>query len=243
MKTSCLKDGSDGRSTLCPSVSTGASLPQGETTLLLPAETWRDIPGYEGKYQASSMGRIRSLGRSIEYHREKPYFAYRSGKMLKCLDRGNTPYYSVDICQKRKLIHRLVAAAFLGPCPAEMEVLHRNGNPKDNRIENLAYDTHSENVRDTYRYGGKQKKLFAEEVEQIRFGLATGISYQELAAMYGVTRSCISRIKTGSRYGWLSPSQVADCLASVSEETKALSLHCSGSFEEDPLPLGSSSIL
>ena len=122
-------------------------------------------------------------------------------------------YADILLNGKRIDIHRLVTAAFYGPCPQGHEVLHRNGNRQDNRIENLAYGTHSENVRDTYRYGGKQQKLAAEDVEAIRFGLCTGLSMKELAGMYQISISNVSRIKTGSRYGWLKPEMLSANLA------------------------------
>lgn len=50
-------------------------------------------------------------------------------------------------------VHRLVALAFIGPCPEGMEVLHINGEPDDNRLENLRYGTRAENVADTIRHG------------------------------------------------------------------------------------------
>ena len=54
---------------------------------------------------------------------------------------------------RTRLVHRLVAAAFLGPCPDGQEVLHGNGQRLDNRLENLRYGTRQENVMDTIRHG------------------------------------------------------------------------------------------
>lgn len=171
-------------------------------------EIWMDIPGYEGQYQASSYGRIRSLDRTLMYkpsRRRKAFTISKTGQLLKPISNKRTQYQSVFLSGKRIDIHRLVTAAFYGPCPQGHEVLHRNGNRQDNRIENLAYGTHSENVRDTYRYGGKQQKLAAEDVEAIRFGLSTGLSMKELAGMYQISISNVSRIKAGTRYAWLKP--------------------------------------
>ena len=171
-------------------------------------EEWRDIPGYEGQYQASSYGRIRSLDRTLMYkpsRRRKAFTISKTGQLLKPISNKRTQYQAVFLNGKR--------AACYGPCPQGHEVLHRNGNRQDNRIENLAYGTHSENVRDTYRYGGKQQKLAAEDVEAIRFGLSTGLSMKELAVMYQISISNVSRIKTGSRYGWLKPEMLSANLA------------------------------
>ena len=139
-------------------------------TPLLPEETWRDIPGYEGQYQASSLGRIRGLERYIEQTDRNGRVQKRHvpGRILKPYGSRTGPYMKVTINGKKIRVHKLVTEAFFGPCPKGMEVLHSNGNARDNRISNLKYGTHSENVRETYSYGGKQKTLFGEDTEQIR---------------------------------------------------------------------------
>lgn len=176
-------------------------------TPLLPEETWRDIPGYEGQYQASSLGRIRGLERYIEQTDRNGRVQKRHvpGRILKPYGSRTGPYMKVTINGKKIRVHKLVTEAFFGPCPKGMEVLHSNGNARDNRISNLKYGTHSENVRETYSYGGKQKTLFGEDTEQIRFGLRSGISCRELAAMYGVHYSTINRIKNHRIFDWYRP--------------------------------------
>jgi hypothetical protein len=87
--------------------------------------------------------------------------------------------------------------SFVGPPEEGMEVLHRNGDPTDNRLENLHYGTRLENILDVYQQGGKWKKLSVDDVQAIRFGFCCGIKGVELAAMYDVTPTIISAIKTG----------------------------------------------
>ena len=179
----------------------------GEVPLLLPDEVWRDIPGYEGQYQASSLGRIRSLDRTITYRkRNAEHRVFYPGKVLKPCSTRTRPYLKVTLSQKRDLeVHALVAAAFHGPCPEGCEVLHINGCLTDNRPENLRYDTHSENLHDIYIQGGKARKLTAEDVHQIRFGLNCGIIQKELAHMYHVSRNTIGDIQHGRTFAWLMP--------------------------------------
>ena len=188
--------------TSCPNEAGAA----GEVSLLLPDEEWRDIPGYEGQYQASSLGRIRSLDRTITYR--KGYAEHRvfyPGKVLKPCSTRTRHYLKVTLSRKRdQEVHALVAAAFHGPCPEGCEVLHINGCLTDNRPENLRYDTHAENMHDIYYQGGRFRKLNTEDVLQIRFGLVCGIIQKELAAMYEVSNQTISDIKRGYTYGWLS---------------------------------------
>ena len=81
--------------------------------------------------------------------------------------------------------------------------MHLNGNPTDNRPENLRYGTHSENMTDMYRIGKGVLKLTPEDVRQIRFGLSCGWSHRELAAVYGVSKTCIRCIGKGWRYAWV----------------------------------------
>ncbi len=169
-------------------------------------EIWKDIPGYEGKYQASSLGRVRSLDRYVKSRLGKTeYLRYYPGKVLKSGTTKTRHYEQVTLSDNARIsVHALVAAAFHGPCPAGCEVLHINGNQRDNRPENLRYDTHAENMHDIYYQGGRSKKLHSEDVFQIRFGLVCGIIQRELADMYQVSAHTISDIKRGYTYWWLS---------------------------------------
>ena len=171
-------------------------------------EVWKDIPGYEGKYQASTEGRIRSLKRKVggknpytgtTFLRTVPPRVLKAGRFCK------SGHMSVTLGRgtSGRPVHQLVMETFVGPAPPGMEVLHRNGNPEDNRLENLHYGTRTENILDTFQNGGRWRKLSIEDVEQIRFGLATGIKNAELAVMYGVAQSCICNIKNGRTFKWL----------------------------------------
>jgi hypothetical protein len=92
--------------------------------------------------------------------------------------------------------------AFIGPPPVGMEVLHRNGDAKDNRLENLRYGTRTENIIDVYRQGGCWRKLNIDDVESIRFSLYCGLHGAELARKFDVSQSTISKIKLGRTYWW-----------------------------------------
>ena len=102
-------------------------------------EEWRDIPGYEGKYQVSNLGRVKSLS----YHMSK-----KEKVLSPCFD--NYGYYliqlSKDNSQKTYKLHRLVWEAFNGPVPEGMQINHINENRIDNRLENLNLMTPKENV-------------------------------------------------------------------------------------------------
>lgn len=109
-------------------------------------EIWKDITGYEGLYQVSNMGRVRSTNRTIilsdGMKRTLPSKVLRPGKQ-----KG---YHHVSLSiggvETSYLVHRLVAAAFLGPASAGMEVDHINEDHGDNRVENLRYLSRFENA-------------------------------------------------------------------------------------------------
>lgn len=109
------------------------------------AELWRPVPGYEGAYEASDQGSVRSLPR--------PRCA---GQILRqrCDKRGY-PFLTLSHGGQRRtrFVHQLVAAAFLGPCPPGMEVRHRDGDPANTTAANLRYGTHQENELDKREHG------------------------------------------------------------------------------------------
>lgn len=107
---------------------------------------WRPVAGYEGYYEVSSDGQVRSAMR-------------RKGSKGGVLKAGTTKagYKLVSLWRDGKglscNVHRLVAAAFLGPCPPGMEVRHLDGDPTNNDVANLRYGTGSENCQDITRHG------------------------------------------------------------------------------------------
>ena len=111
-------------------------------------EEWRDVVGYEGYYQVSNLGRIRSLDRAVRH-------AYRGTQSIKghiltpC--RGNGPYYSVMLSKDGKAkslrVHRLVATAFV-PNPDRLNcVNHKDGDKLNNSASNLEWCTHRHNTQ------------------------------------------------------------------------------------------------
>lgn len=112
-------------------------------------ETWADIAGFEGCYQVSDAGRVRSLDRFIVCKRGTKRFY--QGKVLQLkVDRYG---YSVVMLRKRTLnirksvtVHRLVAETFITNPEEKPTINHINGNKTDNRAENLEWATHKENT-------------------------------------------------------------------------------------------------
>jgi len=169
-------------------------------------ELWKDIPGYEGKYQASTYGRIKSLERETLWKSRsgKPFLRKVPSRILKPGQYCKCGHVSVILGRGTpgKPVHQLILLAFIGPPSNGMEVLHNNGNPKDNRLCNLRYGTRRENILDVFYQGKAWRKLCLDDVEAIRFGLFTGITGAELSKMYDVSQNTIGKIKHRKEFGW-----------------------------------------
>ena len=112
------------------------------------SETWR--PVLTGLYEVSSLGNVRSVTHhSHDGRRWK-------GRPIKLTfnDRKNLIFNaSINGRKMTPNVHKLVALAFLGPCPQNMEINHKDGNRKNNRISNLEYVTHAGNQAHAARVG------------------------------------------------------------------------------------------
>ena len=123
------------------------------------AEEWRPVLGYEGIYDVSSMGRVRSHARWIDNGSGKPRL--QSGRVLKTTLRGGYPALGLTRDGKtwRVAVHILVLIAFIGPRPAGQYACHGNGDRTDNRVENLRWDTNSANQLDAVKHGTHSRVL------------------------------------------------------------------------------------
>lgn len=113
-------------------------------------ETWLPIPGYEGIYEVSDRGRVRSLDRLDSRGRR------RKGRLRRLIMQPSG-HFTVSLCREAEhqgfLVHHLVLLAFVGPRPDGMEGCHWDDNPANNHLANLRWDTRSANVRDSVRNG------------------------------------------------------------------------------------------
>ena len=160
-------------------------------------EIWKDIPNYEGLYQVSNLGNIKSLN------------YLRTGKEVVLRPRlnGNGYYRAVLSNQgkvKNKYVHRLVMLAFVGE--SELTVNHKNGVKTDNRLENLEYCTRSENMQHAFNTGLSPRgenhykaKLTRSCVEKIKYG-HKGMLQREIADIYGITQRQVSAIRLGKKW-------------------------------------------
>ena len=121
--------------------------------LLEEEEVWKDIPGYEGLYQASNLGKVKSLPRSI-FNGKGYYISKEKLLNLYLVEGYYRSYLTRELKAKSFSVHQLVAMAFLGhtPCGYQLVVDHINDNMLDNRVENLQIVSHRFN---TYKTQGK----------------------------------------------------------------------------------------
>ncbi|KIA63036.1 NUMOD4 motif-containing HNH endonuclease [Nocardia vulneris] len=116
-------------------------------------EQWRDVPGFEGLYQVSDCGHVRSIDRVVAHgNRAKTLqgrplrgSTQKSGHVQFHLYRGRR--------RTHRAVHRLVLEVFVGPPDVGMEACHRDGDPSNNRVANLYWGTRSDNNRDAVQHG------------------------------------------------------------------------------------------
>ena len=177
-------------------------------------ETWKPVVGYEGLYEVSDLGRVRSLDREV---------VYPSGNIwnfkgrLMSINHDTTGRCTVKLTRKRKSkrvqVHVLVAEAFIGERPEGYHVCHINGDYLNNNVRNIRYDTASQNRIDIYRYGSKNHngKLSIEQVLEIRKLYKTGnYSQAGLARDYGITSSTMNSLVNRKTYKWLNEDGTID---------------------------------
>ena len=130
----------------------------------ITAEVWRPVVGYEGFYEISTFGRIKSLPRTTPGGIRKIYINKHNGYCYICLSKnGERTQYRV---------HRLVMNAFVGEC-SDKQINHINGDKTDNRLKNLEYCTASENLIHAFRHN-LVNKTWSKKV----INLDTGIVFE-----------------------------------------------------------------
>lgn len=162
-------------------------------------ERWRPVLGYEGLYEVSDHGLVRGVARTLSDGRR--------WKSSMCRQKtGTRGHKSVRLCgvdgHKFRGVHVLVLEAFVCPKPGpNMQGAHNDGNPANNHVSNLRWDTVKGNHADKKRHGtllfGERNplaKLTHADVENIRSLAHTGVKGRELARRFGVTPANISAI-------------------------------------------------
>ena len=167
-------------------------------------EAWAPIKDFEGIYEVSTLGRIRSLDRPQRVRGSG--ISSQKGQILSQWKQGNYMYCDLRKpgVKRKARIHVVVLEAFVGPRPNGMIACHNNGNSTDNRFCNLRWGTHEENAADkiahgTHLYGESSPKSKLTEAQAIAI-LKSSQSYSAIAKEFGVSKSTVTHIKTGRNW-------------------------------------------
>lgn len=159
---------------------------------IMSEEIWKAIPGYEGVYEVSSQGRVRSLDRyGWRVHRSGTCFkVWLKGRLLRPGVIDKFGHVSVALGRNNsQCVHTLVALAFIGPRPKGMDVAHKNCVGDDNRADNLKYATRRENNLDASHNDTRKNSQAA--VRAVLYSNLTGV---EISRRYGVSTSWITAV-------------------------------------------------
>jgi hypothetical protein len=173
--------------------------------IITETEIWKPIPGFPG-YDISNYGNVVSYRNNYgridrDGHLIKPSIK-RKYKVVQLSKDGRKWHIA---------IHRLVLLAFYGPCPKGLECCHNDGNPLNNHISNLRWDTISSNRIDRIKHGYKplvgekngSSKLTEKEVIEIRHLLSIGKKGSEIAVLFNICSSTVCQIKKRLRWKYL----------------------------------------
>ena len=179
-------------------------------------ENWKPVVGYEGFYEVSDYGRIRTVEHVSKSSCRNGGSRKVPSHLLKQNEKRNG-YLMVDLCKEGKirttLVHRIVADAFLGPEP-QLQVNHKNLNKKDNRVANLEWVSAKENSTHRVANGAQPPCPHRKKVRCVERNLVFDSSYQaaewvnatdkqycgNVPVMARGIRSAV--INGGSRYGY-----------------------------------------
>lgn len=169
------------------------------------SEEWRAIPGFEGCYECSDKGRVRSLDRYVTGKDGIPKFM--KGLVLRThINTGGYP--NVRLGRARMImIHTVVALAFVGERPDGTQICHNDSDKTNNAPSNLRYDTPKMNQFDRRANGthieGERvwlSKLTTEQVREIKALILAGVAHLDIGERFGVCRSNIALIAKGKNW-------------------------------------------
>lgn len=166
-------------------------------------EIWKNICGYIGLYMVSNYGRIKSLEKLVNNRYGKILRKEQNIKIQK-LKKSDHRYVflSKNNISKFRYIHRLVLETFIGPCPEGMECRHLDGNPANNRLNNLKWGTYKENQLDRFTHktsnlGSRNgiSKLKEKDIPIIRDLIKKGFSDIQIGKIFNINRQTIRDIR------------------------------------------------
>lgn len=167
-------------------------------------EFWKQIKGFEGVYEVSTLGQIRSLDRPQRVRGNG--ISMQKGQILKQWKQGNYMYCDLRLpgIKQKARVHVVVLEAFICARPIGMIACHNNGDSTDNRLCNLRWGTYKDNAEDkilhgTHRYGESSAKSKLTEAQAMAI-LESSETYSKIAKQFGVCKSTVTHIKTGRNW-------------------------------------------
>lgn len=175
----------------------------------MEVEIWKDIEGFENKYQISNFGNIKSLDRIDSLGR-----FHKSKILKKSIEKDGYEYITL-LCKKSKsksfFIHRLVAYSFMFNLDNLPQINHKDGNKCNNRVSNLEWNTAQQNVIHALNKGLRKSGenhpwsvLTNYQVLQIPKLLEQGMTQKSISKLYNVSYSCIKNICQKRKWKYLS---------------------------------------
>ena len=160
-------------------------------------EEWKDIKGYEGLYQVSNLGRVRSLDTYVKSGRSATGYRFRKGRILSLRQSDRGYMYVMFGDRKAFQVHRLVALAFV-PNPNNLPIInHKDENPSNNTVTNLEWCSYSYNNT----YGTAQERRTASKSKPVRC-IETNTVYTsatEASFQLGILKGHICQVCSGKR--------------------------------------------
>lgn len=170
-------------------------------------EVWKAIAGYEGSYEVSTLGRVRSL--------DKPNATSgpRKGRIRKLVPIGADAqqYLSVVLSKNNVVrcgrVHVIVLETFVRPRLPGEQARHLNGRSTDNRLSNLAWGTVEQNTADKFAHGTVRRgeahhnaKMSVGDVHRVRDLRAFGYKYADIASHLGLTETQVAKVVRGEKW-------------------------------------------
>lgn len=173
-------------------------------------EFWKDIQGFEGIYQVSNLGRVRSLDRFISCDNK---MWLKKGKIMS-QHTHSIGYKRISLhknsVKHKLLVHRIVATAFISNPDNKPDINHIDGNPQNNYVGNLEWITESENTQHAYNLGlmkprsginNPMAKLTLRDIEIIKMLYCNKrLSQRNIARQFGVSNTTIGKVINNISY-------------------------------------------
>ena len=165
-------------------------------------EVWRSVVGYNGLYEVSNFGRVMSVSR-------RDRFGRNVGGVLLRPQKHHAGYLKVSLSRhgysKQRFVHQLVLEAFVGLAPGSRECRHLDGDPSNNRLENLRWGTSAENYADRVRHGtcNAGERHPAAKLCELDVWLIRNITakQRDIAKFFDVSPAHVCKLRKGLGWG------------------------------------------